>query len=106
MTTKVKQHRRWQRKRRQYACFEAHALTAHGQKKQARPAWRAAAAGRCARYTQPRSLTACVNHSATQVLDARDPEGCRCPDVERYVRSLDPNKRVILLLNKMGELRS
>jgi hypothetical protein len=40
-----------------------------------------------------------------QVLDARDPAGCRCPDVERYVRSLDPNKRVILLLNKMGECR-
>lgn len=40
------------------------------------------------------------------MLDARDPEGCRCPDVERYVRSLDPNKRVILLLNKMGGLRS
>jgi hypothetical protein len=39
-----------------------------------------------------------------QVLDARDPAGCRCPDVERYVRSLDPNKRIILLLNKMGEL--
>ena len=39
----------------------------------------------------------------TPVLDARDPAGCRCPDVERYVRSLDPNKRVILLLNKMGE---
>lgn len=38
-----------------------------------------------------------------QVLDARDPAGCRCPDVERYVRSLDPNKRIILLLNKMGE---
>eukprot|EP00878_Enallax_costatus_P011530 GHUV01012036.1.p1 GENE.GHUV01012036.1~~GHUV01012036.1.p1 ORF type:complete len:347 (+),score=121.57 GHUV01012036.1:146-1186(+) len=36
-----------------------------------------------------------------QVLDARDPAGCRCPDVERYVRSLDPNKRIILLLNKM-----
>jgi hypothetical protein len=39
----------------------------------------------------------------TQVLDARDPEGCRCPDVERYVRSLDPGKKIILLLNKMGE---
>ncbi|KAF6261306.1 hypothetical protein COO60DRAFT_1699870 [Scenedesmus sp. NREL 46B-D3] len=36
-----------------------------------------------------------------QVLDARDPAGCRCPDVERYVRSLDPGKRIILLLNKM-----
>jgi nuclear GTP-binding protein len=42
-------------------------------------------------------------HHPAQVLDARDPAGCRCPDVERYVRSLDPNKRVILLLNKMGE---
>jgi nuclear GTP-binding protein len=39
-----------------------------------------------------------------QVLDARDPAGCRCPDVERYVRSLDASKRIILLLNKMGEL--
>jgi nuclear GTP-binding protein len=38
-----------------------------------------------------------------QVLDARDPAGCRCPDVERYVRSLDPNKKIILLLNKMGK---
>ncbi|WIA32487.1 hypothetical protein OEZ86_003306 [Tetradesmus obliquus] len=36
-----------------------------------------------------------------QVLDARDPAGCRCPDVERYVRSLDASKRIILLLNKM-----
>lgn len=36
-----------------------------------------------------------------QVLDARDPLACRCPDVERYIRSNNPNKRVILLLNKM-----
>eukprot|EP00200_Dunaliella_tertiolecta_P015815 CAMPEP_0202412058 /NCGR_PEP_ID=MMETSP1128-20130828/24089_1 /ASSEMBLY_ACC=CAM_ASM_000463 /TAXON_ID=3047 /ORGANISM="Dunaliella tertiolecta, Strain CCMP1320" /LENGTH=610 /DNA_ID=CAMNT_0049017897 /DNA_START=70 /DNA_END=1899 /DNA_ORIENTATION=+ len=36
-----------------------------------------------------------------QVLDARDPLGCRCPDVESYVRSISPNKKIILLLNKM-----
>eukprot|EP00195_Chlamydomonas_chlamydogama_P013468 CAMPEP_0202909350 /NCGR_PEP_ID=MMETSP1392-20130828/49079_1 /ASSEMBLY_ACC=CAM_ASM_000868 /TAXON_ID=225041 /ORGANISM="Chlamydomonas chlamydogama, Strain SAG 11-48b" /LENGTH=620 /DNA_ID=CAMNT_0049599071 /DNA_START=76 /DNA_END=1938 /DNA_ORIENTATION=- len=36
-----------------------------------------------------------------QVLDARDPLACRCPDVERYIRTVNPNKRVILLLNKM-----
>ncbi|KAJ9530208.1 hypothetical protein QJQ45_023474 [Haematococcus lacustris] len=36
-----------------------------------------------------------------QVLDARDPIACRCVDVERYVRSTSPNKRIILLLNKM-----
>lgn len=38
-----------------------------------------------------------------QVLDARDPAACRCEDVERYVRSLGPNKRIVLLLNKIGE---
>lgn len=37
-----------------------------------------------------------------QVLDARDPLACRCPDVERYIRSTSPNKKIILLLNKMG----
>jgi hypothetical protein len=40
---------------------------------------------------------------AAQVLDARDPLACRCTDVERYIRQTNPNKRVILLLNKMGE---
>lgn len=36
-----------------------------------------------------------------EVLDARDPLGCRCADVERFVRRLDPSKKVILLLNKI-----
>ncbi|KXZ51328.1 hypothetical protein GPECTOR_13g815 [Gonium pectorale] len=36
-----------------------------------------------------------------QVLDARDPLACRCPDVERYIRQTNPNKKIILLLNKM-----
>lgn len=38
-----------------------------------------------------------------EVLDARDPLGCRCADVERFVRRTDPSKKIILLLNKIGE---
>lgn len=37
-----------------------------------------------------------------QVLDARDPLGFRCAEVERFVRAKDPNKRIVLLLNKIG----
>jgi nuclear GTP-binding protein len=36
------------------------------------------------------------------VLDARDPMGCRCLDVERFVRKIDPSKKIVLLLNKIG----
>ncbi|KAJ7537232.1 hypothetical protein O6H91_12G104000 [Diphasiastrum complanatum] len=36
-----------------------------------------------------------------QVLDARDPLGTRCPDLERLVLKSGVNKRVILLLNKI-----
>ena len=36
-----------------------------------------------------------------QVLDARDPLSCRSPEVERFVRKMNPEKRVILLLNKI-----
>ena len=36
-----------------------------------------------------------------QVLDARDPLACRSPEVERFVRRLNPDKRVVLLLNKI-----
>jgi hypothetical protein len=39
--------------------------------------------------------------TAAQVLDARDPLACRCLDVERHIRSVNPGKRIILLLNKM-----
>jgi len=35
------------------------------------------------------------------VLDARDPVACRCADVERFVIRANPNKRVILVLNKV-----
>lgn len=36
-----------------------------------------------------------------QVLDARDPLACRSPEVERFVRRMNPDKRVVLLLNKI-----
>ena len=37
-----------------------------------------------------------------QVLDARDPLGCRSEMVEKAVQDAGPNKRLILLLNKIG----
>ena len=37
-----------------------------------------------------------------QVLDARDPLGCRCPQVEQAVLTSGKNKKLILLLNKIG----
>ncbi|CAM6009160.1 unnamed protein product [Sphagnum balticum] len=36
-----------------------------------------------------------------QVLDARDPLGSRCVDVERMVHKAGPTKRIVLLLNKI-----
>ncbi|KAL6054484.1 nuclear GTP-binding protein nug1 [Balamuthia mandrillaris] len=36
-----------------------------------------------------------------EVLDARDPLGCRCVDVERMILAKDPNKKFILILNKI-----
>jgi nuclear GTP-binding protein len=36
-----------------------------------------------------------------EVLDARDPIGTRCKDVERFVRKMGASKRVVLLLNKI-----
>jgi hypothetical protein len=37
-----------------------------------------------------------------EVLDARDPLGTRCVDMEKMVRKADPTKRIVLLLNKIG----
>lgn len=37
-----------------------------------------------------------------EVLDARDPLGTRCVDMEKMILKSDPNKRLILLLNKIG----
>jgi nuclear GTP-binding protein len=39
-----------------------------------------------------------------EVLDARDPLGSRCPEIERQILKKDPNKKIILILNKIGTL--
>ncbi|XP_077185714.1 guanine nucleotide-binding protein-like 3-like protein isoform X2 [Paroedura picta] len=36
-----------------------------------------------------------------EVLDARDPQGCRCPQVERAVVEAGAHKRLVLVLNKI-----
>ena len=37
-----------------------------------------------------------------EVLDARDPLGCRCPQVEQAVIQCGTNKKIVLVLNKIG----
>lgn len=39
-----------------------------------------------------------------EVLDARDPLGCRAKHIERMIIDSGLNKRIILVLNKIGEL--
>eukprot|EP01133_Synstelium_polycarpum_P017870 gene17870-21309_t len=36
-----------------------------------------------------------------QVLDARDPMGCRCFEIEKMILERYPNKKVVLILNKI-----
>jgi nuclear GTP-binding protein len=38
-----------------------------------------------------------------EVLDARDPLGCRCPEVEQKIIAKYPNKKIIFVLNKIGK---
>lgn len=37
-----------------------------------------------------------------EVLDARDPLGTRCVDMEKMVMKAGPDKHLVLLLNKIG----
>lgn len=37
-----------------------------------------------------------------EVLDARDPLGTRCIDMEKMVMKSGPEKHLVLLLNKIG----
>lgn len=37
-----------------------------------------------------------------EVLDARDPLGTRCADIEKMVLKAGPQKQLVLLLNKIG----
>jgi len=39
-----------------------------------------------------------------EVLDARDPLGCRCPAAEEAILSAGPNKKLVLVLNKIGKV--
>lgn len=41
-----------------------------------------------------------------EVLDARDPLGTRCVDMEKMVMKSGPEKHIVLLLNKIGLLLS
>jgi len=34
------------------------------------------------------------------VLDARDPQGTRCPQVEKYLKAEAPHKHLMFVLNK------
>ncbi|EFA84526.1 guanine nucleotide binding protein 3 [Heterostelium album PN500] len=36
-----------------------------------------------------------------EVLDARDPMGCRCLEIERMILERYPNKKIVLILNKI-----
>lgn len=37
-----------------------------------------------------------------EVLDARDPMGCRCPQLEEAVTCSGGGKKLVLVLNKIG----
>lgn len=46
-----------------------------------------------------------VSDVVLEVLDARDPLGCRCPQVEQAVIQSGTNKKIIIVLNKIGKLK-
>ncbi|KAL7988205.1 hypothetical protein Chor_007124 [Crotalus horridus] len=53
----------------------------------------------------PRKIELCMVIEAAdvilEVLDARDPQGCRCPQVEEAVVQAGTDKRLVLVLNKI-----
>jgi nuclear GTP-binding protein len=38
-----------------------------------------------------------------EVLDARDPQGCRCVALEQKILASSSQKRILLVLNKIGK---
>lgn len=38
-----------------------------------------------------------------EVLDARDPMGCRCPQLEQAIACSGGEKKLLLVLNKIGK---
>lgn len=46
------------------------------------------------------SVYECSSLSITQVLDARDPIGTRCPHIETFLKKEKPHKHLVFVLNK------
>ena len=45
------------------------------------------------------SASWCLKRASAQVLDARDPNSCRCPELEQEI--LERGKKVVLVMNKI-----
>ncbi|XP_067171159.1 guanine nucleotide-binding protein-like 3-like protein [Apteryx mantelli] len=53
------------------------------------------------RYGQELRKVLAASDVVLEVLDARDPQGCRSPRLEAAVRRAGPHKRLVLVLNKI-----
>ena len=45
-------------------------------------------------------MTVDKSHFLFQIVDGRNPLYYRCPDLEKYIKEVDPNKQSILIINK------